>query len=208
MAIWEEIRHQVAIAGRVTDARTGRGISGVQVSITVAPQVFMEMLAERAKQYGDKWEEIRKRPDRIQTAGDGHFHFMDLPDGQYALTASLPGSGTRCGTAQKSVTVAHDSEGNITMASADMALPSTTLKGCITAQDTTDPVVMAGVRIQGGGERTFSDGDGRYFFSGLETGQRTVVVSAQGYERISREVQLSQAGEELTSDFIINPATP
>ena len=92
------------------------------------------------------------------------------------------------------------------MAVADMDLPSTMLNGRITIQNTTDPVVMAEVRIQGIGERTFSDGDGQYLLAGLEIGQRTVVISAQGYQQISHTVQFSQAGEELTSDFIMEPA--
>lgn len=206
MAQWEEIRHQVAISGRVTDAQTGRAIGSAQVRIIAAPLVFMEWLANRAKQYGDKWKIMMERPDRIRTAADGHFHFMDLPDGQYTLTASLPGSGTRYGTAQNVVTVTRDAEGNITMAVADMDLPSTMLNGRITIQNTTDPVVMAEVLIQGIGERTFSDGDGQYLLAGLEIGQRTVVISAQGYQQISHTVQFSQAGEELTSDFIMEPA--
>jgi hypothetical protein len=206
LAQWEEIRHQVAISGRVTDAQTGRAIGSAQVRIIAAPLVFMEWLANRAKQYGDKWKIMMERPDRIRTAADGHFHFMDLPDGQYTLTASLPGSGTRNGTAQNVVTVTRDAEGNITMALADMDLPSTMLNGRITIQNTTDPVVMAEVRIQGIGERTFSDGDGQYLLAGLEIGQRTVVISAQGYQQISHTVQFSQAGEELTSDFIMEPA--
>jgi hypothetical protein len=206
LAQWEEIRHQVAIAGRVTDAQTGRAIGSAQVRITDAPLVFMEWLANRAKQYGDKWKIMMERPDWIRTAADGHFHFMDLPDGQYTLTASLPGSGTRYGTAQNVVTVTRDAEGNITMALANMDLPSTMLKGRITIQNTTDPVVMAGVRIQGTVERTFSDGDGQYLLAGLEIGQRTVVISAQGYQQISYTVQFSQAGEELISDFIMEPA--
>ncbi len=206
MAQWEEIRHQVAISGRVTDAQTGRAIGSAQVRIIAAPLVFMEWLANRAKQYGDKWKIMMERPDRIRTAADGHFHFMDLPDGQYTLTASLPGSGTRYGTAQNVITVTRDAEGNITMAVADMDLPSTMLNGRITIQNTTDPVVMAEVLIQGIGERTFSDGEGQYLLAGLEIGQRTVVISAQGYQQISHTVQFSQAGEELTSDFIMEPA--
>jgi hypothetical protein len=206
LAQWEEIRHQVAISGRVTDAQTGRAIGSAQVRIIAAPLVFMEWLANRAKQYGDKWKIMMERPDRIRTAADGHFHFMDLPDGQYTLTASLPGSGTRYGTAQNVITVTRDAEGNITMAVADMDLPSTMLNGRITIQNTTDPVVMAEVLIQGIGERTFSDGEGQYLLAGLEIGQRTVVISAQGYQQISHTVQFSQAGEELTSDFIMEPA--
>jgi Carboxypeptidase regulatory-like domain len=186
---WEEVRHQVAIAGRVTDARMGRAIGGALVMITTAPPAFSG------------------RDDRTRTAADGHFHFLDLPDGQYALTASLPGSGRRYGTASAQATVSRDSQGKITMATATIGLPSTTLTGRVTGQNAA-PVAMAEVRVQGSGERAFSDGQGDYRLAGLETGNRTVQVSAQGYQVLSRTVLLSQAGTVQTLNLSLVPATP
>jgi hypothetical protein len=52
------------------------------------------------------------------------------------------------------------------------------------------------VQIQGSGEQVFSDAAGRYLLAGLETGARTVVVSAQGYKANNRIVQLNQIGAE------------
>jgi hypothetical protein len=40
---------------------------------------------------------LAKRLDRTSTATDGYFHFLDLPDGDYTLIASLPGVGIRYG---------------------------------------------------------------------------------------------------------------
>ena len=90
-----------------------------------------------------------ERPDRTRTAVDGHFHFLDLPDGMYTCTATLPGAGSRYGTVQAGATVLRDAAGNLPMATANLALPPTTLKGQIADQDTADPVFMAEVRVSG-----------------------------------------------------------
>ncbi|MGD9101251.1 MAG: carboxypeptidase regulatory-like domain-containing protein [Anaerolineae bacterium] len=206
MPTWETVRHQVAIAGRVSDAQTGKTIARARVEITAAPAEFTAWLAIRAKQHQEHWETMDERPDRTRTALDGHFHFLDLPDGSYTLTVSLPGSGSRYGTAQVVATVSRDAEENIVMAAADTTLPPTTVKGQITEQDS-DPVIlvaMAEVRVKGSGERTFSDGQGQYLLAGLETGARTVLVSAQGYQPASQAVSLNQAGVEQTLNFALS----
>lgn len=210
MAQWEEIHHQVAISGRVTDGRTSRAIGRARVSITDGPLAFNDWLANYTRQYGDQWETMLERPDQIQTDIDGHFHFMDLPDGQYTLRASLPGLGTRYGIARNVVTVSRDAEGNITMAVADISLLPTTLKGRI-AEQNNEPVVMAEVRVIGSGERTFSDGQGQYLLTGLEASkkrERTLVVSARGCRKVTKNVLLDRAGVEKTLNFVLVPAAP
>jgi Carboxypeptidase regulatory-like domain len=204
---WEIVRHRVAIAGRVTDAQTGRTIGGAQVRITTAPAAFTAWLAMRAIQGGARWVAMVERPDQTRTAADGHFHFLDLPAGQYTLTASLPGLGSRYGTAEKQAMVSRDAQGNITMAAADIALPPTTLKGEITDQDG-DRVALVEVRLKGSGERAFSDAQGRYMLAGLEAGQHTVLVSAQGYRPASRTVLISPAGTVQTLNAVLVPSTP
>ncbi len=214
MAAWEEVRHQVAIAGRVTDTQTGRTIGSAQVRITTAPAEFTQWLTTRAKQFGAKWATMAERPDQARTAADGHFHFLDLPNGQYTLVGSLPGSGSRYGErgpvndqgVPVTVTVSRDASGNITMAVVDIALPPTTVKGQITGQDTT-LVVMAEVRVKGSGERALSNGEGKYLLAALEKGERTVLVSAEGYQLTSQTALLSQAGTVRTLDFALVPST-
>jgi Carboxypeptidase regulatory-like domain len=204
---WEIVRHQVAIAGRVTDAQTGRAIGGARVGITVAPAAFTDWLAIREIQYGAHWAAMVERPDQTRTAADGHFHFLDLPDGQYTLTASLPWSGGRYSTAGRQAMVSRDAQGTITMAAANIALPPTTLKGEITDQDG-DRVALVEVRVQGSGERTFSDAQGRYVLVGLEIGQRTVLVFAQGYQPGFQTVTLSPAGTVQTLNMVLVHLTP
>lgn len=205
MVNWEIARHQVAIAGRVTDAQTGQTIGGAQVKITAAPSKFTDWLALQELQYGDRWASMPERPDQIRTAPDGHFHFMDLPNGSYTLMVKLPGVGTRYGVAQATVMVSRDAQGHINLVSTSLALPPTTLKGVVTGPGAA-PVAMAEVRVKGSGERAFTDGQGRYALAGLEVGNRTVSVSAQGYQPASQPVALSPAGVERPLDFDLVPS--
>lgn len=212
MAVWEAVRHQVAIAGRVTDGRTGQTLARARVEINASPAAFTDRLALIARQYGERWASLTERPDRTHAAADGHFHFLDLSAGQYTLIASLPGAGQRYGQAQKVVTVLPpNNTGKLVMVAADITLSPTTVKGQITRQGTSETVVMAEVRVQGSGERTFSNGQGQYLLTGLEASAerpRTLLVSAQGYQPAAQTVLLSQAGTEQTLNFNLVLATP
>lgn len=35
---------------------------------------------------------MTERPDRTTTGADGHFHFMDLPNGDYEIRVTAPGA--------------------------------------------------------------------------------------------------------------------
>ena len=204
MSEWEIIRHQVAIAGRVTDVQTGQAIGGAEVRITAAPPAFTDWLAARTKQYGAGWAAMDERPDQTRTVADGHFHFLDLPDGQYTLAVKLPGAGSRYGTAQASATVARDAQGRIKIAVADITLRPTTIRGLITGQGAA-PIVMAEVRVKGSGERAFTNAQGRYALTGLEVGPRTVLFSARGYQPASANVSLDAAGAEQVVNYTLVP---
>lgn len=203
MSEWEIDRHAVAISGRVTDAQTGKAIGGARVEITSAPAAFTAWLALRALPHGSRWATLKERPDRTRTAVDGHFHFMDLPDGDYTLDVTLPDSGSRYGDAQVTATVSRNAEDVILMATANVSLVPTTLKGEITSSDGGDAVVMAEVRVQGSGERTFSGGDGSYLLTSLEAGRRLVSVSAPGYQSVAWQVDIGSAGAVQTLDFVL-----
>jgi hypothetical protein len=197
----EAVRHQVAIAGTVTDAQTGSAIGQAQVEITDGPAAFTERLALLAVQHGERWATMEERVDRTRTAGDGHYHFMDLPAGDYTLDVSLPGAGTRYNTARANETVEHDDDGNVTMVIADVTLPSTALKGQISDSDG-NPTLMAEVRLQGSRDQAHSDGEGRYLLAAVEAGQRTVVVSAPGRKTAKETVQLSR-GDVTELDIVL-----
>jgi hypothetical protein len=94
---WEITRHQVAIAGKVTDIVTGRPLPGARVSVSCTSGK-LELTAE----------------------SDGHFHVLDLANGTYEVEASLPGAGY--GNGIKQVTVTRNSDGRIQMAVAEMQL--------------------------------------------------------------------------------------
>lgn len=201
----EATRHQVAVAGQVTDKQTGRTIDGAQIEVTSAPPEFTDWLDNRRIQYGDRWNSMVERADRTKTAPDGHFHFVDLPDGQYTLTASLLSAGSRYGTAQINVTVSVNASGNVTMASANIALPPTTIKGKVTKQGG-GAVTMAEVRVKGSGERVFSNSKGEYLMAGLEKGKRTVLVSAQGFKVASQTAQLNRGAVHTLNFTLLPPA--
>ena len=69
-----------------------------------------------------------------KTAADGLFCFLDLPEGDYTLIASMPNSTRRYGVSQaQNVTVSHKDEGDIAISVADITLPSTSIIGKISS---------------------------------------------------------------------------
>lgn len=198
------VPHGVAIAGEVRASPTGKAVAGALVQISAAPPAFNSWLALQQKLHGAGWATMAERPDRRLTTADGFFWFMDLPDGPYTLVATLPGQGTRYGTASAQVTV-HAGQ----MTTTTLALPATTLKGRITAQTSGDGLFLAQVRLQGSGEMTFSDRQGYYRLTGLETGARLVLVMVKGYvQPAPSAVVLDPAGVERTLDVALARATP
>src|SRR5689334_4250310 len=135
MLAWKLGGHQVAIAGNAFNAQTGQALRGVQVTITTAPRSFKNRLKLKALAVGESWETLAERPDRTLTATDGHFHFLNLPSGQYGLTASLPEAGQRYGTVLAKAKVDRDDKGRIVWVKADLALPPTTLRGRLLNSD-------------------------------------------------------------------------
>jgi hypothetical protein len=181
MRTWVEARHQVAIAGKVIHAGTGRGIEGASV---------------RAKGPSDVL---------TRTAPDGLFYFLDLPDGKYTVEASFPGAAGRFASGKRDAKVSRERSGRILLATVEIALTGTTVKGRITAKGRETGLRMAEVRIKGSGERVFSDIDGRYVLSGIERGNRTVLVYAQGFKKAFDTVKLNKPGAIETKDFDLLP---
>lgn len=178
---WEIRRHQAAVAGRVVDAQRGKPVAGALVMVTAGPL---------------RWES--------RSGGDGHFHFLDLPDGTYVVTASYPPGGSRYGRAQVNAVVSRDGTGRISMATADFALPATTVRGRVARADN-QPVVMAEILLEGSGEQIYSAADGQYALVGVEAGLRRVQVRAQGFQPTTREVTLAAAGAIATLNVTLTP---
>jgi hypothetical protein len=201
---WQIARHRVAIAGRVLDAGSSKPVADATVSMTVMPAAFEKKLAVGSSACGSAWKDMPQRPDRTKTRKDGLFYFLDLPDGKYSLRASKASYGKRYGVAEQSVEVSRDSQGNFKIAFVDLNLPPTTIKGKITGSGHKSGVVLAEVRVKGSGERTFSDVQGQYAVTGIESGKRVLLVSAQGYRTATENVTLAQPGASHTLNFSLN----
>jgi len=206
MSTFETARHQVAIAGRVSDARTARPLAGVLVRIVAGPPAFTNLVATLAQHGGASWGARAERLDQTVTPPDGHFAFLDLPNGQYAVTASLPTTGTRYGTRSLQVTVSRDERGALRVGRVDLTVPPTTLEGRVT-RASGGPLSMADVQIRGG-ERAKTDAEGRYVLSPLETGTRHVIAASTGFQSLSRTVTFAAPGTTKTLDFTLTAVAP
>jgi hypothetical protein len=186
---WEPvIRHQVAIAGRVINAKTQVAIAGAQVTLVEMPKRLRTILQLKALQYGNAWEQMPQRPDRSYSDKDGHYFFRDLPEGDYKIEAFLPNTGTRYGSVSQAVILSAD-PAHRRGHHVDLFLPTTGLQGKITAPE--DEKFMAKVQIQGQNDYALTNGDGKYLLTGVEAGQKQVVlmISASGYELDLPEIQ-------------------
>lgn len=191
--------HQVAIAGQVSDKETGLTIGNAIVEITEMPEKFQTKRSLQALQYGSDWETLAKRCDRTTTAPDGFFHFIDLPPGEYTLTASLPGAATRYKIAQTIVTFppAQNTPDSPKFALANLTLYPSGIRGKVTdLQDVA--IARVNVKIIGSGESTTTDAKGNYQLIGLEAPKKAgdrrqvkVVFSAKGYREIIENLQFS-----------------
>jgi hypothetical protein len=195
----------VAIAGSVSDAITGNAIAEVDITMTDTPASFTKKLGLYAIQFGAKWATMAERPDRTRSRVDGLFYFLDLPDGKYGLHIAAPKFGSRYGAVDVKATVARDAKGTFKLDWAIVGLPPTTVKGAITSPE--ENVCFAQVRVKGSGEYAFSDRTGRYLIAGIEPGQRTLLVSAQGFHPIAQPVLIEGPGAVQTMNFGLHSET-
>jgi len=213
MSAKEQTKNRVAIAGQVIDAETKLAIPGVLVEISQIEGKFKNWLDLQALQYGKSWGKILKRPDKTLTAVDGCFCFINLPDGEYKLSVSLPSARTSYGKVDKEVTVASNGNSDKIIV---IDLPPTGIKGKITkfktgevikkAQDSSlKLVVMARIQVEGSGESTFSDKNGEYKLYILmepqkEQNEKNVKVFVGDQEMYSQSENFER-GKMKTLDF-------
>ncbi len=206
--VFETVRRQVTIAGVVTDRISGKPLEKAEIHIVSGPSGFLSRLDMLAGIHGKAWSAMGRRPDRTQTGPDGHFHFMDLPDGNYTLKALCPRLGNRWGSAEKTVTVARTADGRVTLQPCDILLPPSTVKGRVCRQGTSTPVVMAEIRVAGSLEQSYSDENGNYTLAGLEASTsrpRFLSVSAAGFQQKNLEILLPSPGDEVVVNVQIAP---
>lgn len=164
------------------------------------------------------------QPERVQTAPDGWFYFLDLPAGTYQLQAFLPNAIGRYTTAKCKIAIEQEDRGNIRKTDpnvsvfdkirVELKLKPTTLLGKVTSSDDEGAIGMAKVQIQGSRDYTFSaseltkqqQGEWNYRLVGIEAGNTplTVIVSARGYPAQQKEISL-QTGEVRSLDFQLVP---
>jgi hypothetical protein len=208
LAVFETIRHQVTIAGKVKDRVTGKPVEDVLIEIVDGPPAYLAMIDTQSNIYSSAWDTMTKRPDKTVTRPDGHYHFMDLPNGTYTVTASCKRFGSRYGTIGRDITVSRTPQGNVVFVSSDILLPPSTLKGRVFRQGSSTPVIMAEIRVAGSLEFSHSDENGDYILSGLEASAarpRSVTVSAVGFQNRTLDVLLPAAGDEVVLNIQIAP---
>jgi hypothetical protein len=191
---WLTVRHRVAIAGRASDASTGKAVSNALVWITAMPEALKQRLTMLSRIYGNGWNTLQTRLDRTKSREDGLFYFFDLPEGSYTITASIPDSGSRYGTVQQPAEVARDDKGEVKVTFIDLALQPTCVTGKITGPNHKTGILLAEVRVKGSGEHTFSDAQGLYTLRAIEPGRRTIEISAQGYKSKPQTVTIASPG--------------
>ncbi len=195
---WDVVRHQVAIAGRVSDAATGKALAGAVLTIISMPAAFRRTVELLSRQRSGT---ARQSVAMTRSRSDGIFYFLDLPEGKYTITATLPAMRNRYGGAEQTANVARDTKGNMKLASMNFDLQPTLIKGKITGTGHKAGLAMAEVRIRGSGERAFTDAQGEYMLAGIEPGKRNVLVSAQGYRVQAQAIVLANPGDTETLNF-------
>ncbi|MBV8437904.1 MAG: carboxypeptidase regulatory-like domain-containing protein [Silvibacterium sp.] len=209
-------QHQVAIAGRVLDAVTGKPVPGAHVEITQGAPGYTERLALLAE-FGSSGGSTRTELGTTRTRPDGLFFFLDLPDGDYKLVAFLPKGGIYTKPPKEAGENSEDSFGwrgdkRYGKKQFDAKVPNgpgrldrlavirlqpTGVTGRVVASANQSAVLMAEVRCKGSGERTFTDAQGQYTLARIQPNarqKRTLLVRARGYRDRPIEVLIDTPG--------------
>ncbi len=115
---WEIIRRQVAIGGYVENI-AHKPVTGANLAITEFPEEFAAQIAGARAVAGPDWSTTDQRPDRMASRPDGNYFFMDLPNGDYTVCASIQGSEEQV---EQHASVSRDPAGRIEIAWANFRL--------------------------------------------------------------------------------------
>jgi hypothetical protein len=116
---WEIVRRQVALCGLVT-SRDGIPVGEARVAIIRGPKAF-DALAKASAAAAQASGDDQVRRDVTETRRDGIYFFMDLPAGDYTVSAENPHNRDR---GENKGRVTWDQAGNIRKAVADIKLTS------------------------------------------------------------------------------------
>ncbi len=211
-----ELRHAVAMAGRVSDATTGKPLAGALVEIAAGPPEFEQRRAILAQDPG--WAGRRERPDRTHARPDGIFVFLNLPPGGYRLQVSyrpqmeglppvaLPPAGSggyASGEVAATVFDARDAAGRVRVDALEVKLAPTRLRGRVTRRSDGEPIAAAKVRLRRDYRTLTTDVDGRYEFTRLVATRLTVEASAPGFVAATSDPVAITPGGDHTVDFAL-----
>jgi len=206
-------RHRVALWGKVVDGLTQTPLAGAEVTITTRPSEFGRRLELLAAADREKWNRGEERPDKTRSRADGLFYFLDLPDGEYGLSAVLPNCGRRYAAAKHVAKVSRAALDECDRRNAagekmqrmwvKLALQPTTVRGKVIDADRNTAIMLAEVRMKASGERTFSDIEGSFLLSPVQpaTNRRILQAFAQGYEPVEEEVAITAVGRSYDKDL-------
>jgi len=199
------VRRQVALAGQVVDGVTGEPVSDARVALATVPVRFQRVLDVQRLSRGEEWDRLDERADRRRTNSAGRFCFLDLPSGSYGLTVSLRAGGHRYAPGKATAVVKRNRAGHIAPAWVELVLPVTIVAGTVSGPGSR-PIAFASVHVQGEPARAYTDKVGHFSLTGLEPGQRSIVVAARGFVTVAQPVSIAKPGSSKTVRISLKPA--
>jgi hypothetical protein len=167
-----EIRHRATVVGTVGDELTGKPMEGAELLLTGG-----------------------RRPAALAHSGPGGlFSFIDVPEGEYRVRASWPGSLGRYAEDLRPVTVPAAKP-------LGLLLRPTSVRGKVVDSGGLG-ISLAFIRLRDSLDSCYTDRQGDYVLAGVEPGSRRLLVSARGYVSASVGVELSGAGVQKDVDNI------
>jgi hypothetical protein len=86
-----EVRHFVAIAGRVTSNVDQQAVAGAELQLVGYPPSLKMRLEAQEKKGGEQRPWLAEQAYRTLSHDDGHFYFIDLPNGDYEIEVTAAG---------------------------------------------------------------------------------------------------------------------